>query len=248
LLRRLWNKWKDALIFVEPETVGNWHKKGFKLYWKLISQRNKNKCKQPINKEIKRLIVQMSNDNPTWGAPRIHGELMKLGFDVCERSVSRYLARIKPEPSGNKINKWMTFITNQGKGIAAMDFFVVPTLFYKRLYCFFIIDHHRRRIIYFNVTFHPTALWVCHQLQKAFSSAHEITKCIILDNDKIFSKCVTRTLKSLGIMPVRTSIRSPQLLAEWYCRAVDWKLSKRIARSCNYSQSKPPVQAAGGIH
>ena len=142
----------------------------------------------------------------------------------------------------------MTFITNQGKGIAAMDFFVVPTLFYKRLYCFFIIDHHRRRIIYFNVTFHPTALWVCHQLQIAFSSAHEITKCIILDNDKIFSKCVTRTLKSLGIMPVRTSIRSPQLLAEWYCRAVDWKLSKRIARSCNYSQSKPPVQAAGGIH
>jgi hypothetical protein len=75
----------------------------------------------------------MSNDNPTWGAPRIHGELLKLGFVVCERSVSRYLSRIKYEPPENKINKWMTFITNQGKGIAAMDFFVVPTLFFKRL-------------------------------------------------------------------------------------------------------------------
>ena len=212
LMRRLWKKWKDALIFVEPETVVNWHKKAFKLYWKLISRRGKNKGRQPIDNELKRLIRQIANDNPTWGAPRIHGELMKLGFAVCERSVSRYLAKIRPGPQGNKLNKWMIFITNQGKGIVAMDFFVVPTLFFKRLYCFFIIDHHRRRIIHFNVTFHPTALWVCHQLQKAFSSAEEITGCIkwmIRDNDKIFSTLVNKTLKSLGIVPVRTSIRSP---------------------------------------
>jgi putative transposase len=209
LLRRLWKKWKEALIFVEPETVVNWHKKGFKLYWKLISRCGKKNGRCPIDNEIKRLILQMANENPTWGAPRIHGELIKLGFYVCERSVSRYLARIRLEPTGNKINKWMAFIKNQGKGIAAMDFFVVPTLFFKRIYCFFIIHHHRRRIIHFNVTFHPTAQWVCHQLQKALSSAQEMTTCIIMDNDKIFSKCVTATLKSLGIMPVRTSIRSP---------------------------------------
>jgi transposase InsO family protein len=135
--------------------------------------------------------------------------LLKLGFDVCERSVSRYLIKIRPALPGNKISKWMTFLTDQGKGIAAMDFFVVPTLFFKRLYCFFIIGHHRRRILYFNVTFHPTALWVYHQLQEAFSSVEEITKCMIHDNDKIFAACVTRTLKSLGITPVRTSIRSP---------------------------------------
>jgi transposase InsO family protein len=134
---------------------------------------------------------------------------LKLGFNVYERSVSRYLAKIRPEPPGNKINKWMTFLENHRKGIAAMDFFIVPTLFFKRLYVFFIIDHHRRNILHFNVTFHPTAQWVSHQLQKAFSSAEEITKCMILDNDKIFSTCVTRTLKSLGIVPVRTSIRSP---------------------------------------
>jgi transposase InsO family protein len=212
LLRRLWKKWKDALIFVEPETVVNWHKKGFKLYWKLISRCRKNNCRHTIDNEIKRLIRRMKYENPGWGAPRIHGELLKLGFNVCERSVSRYLAKISPEPYGNKINKWMTFIKNQGKGIAAMDFFVVPTLFFKRLYCFFIIDHHRRRIIHFNVTFHPTAQWVCDQLKKAFSSSEEIARCIkwmILDNDKIFSTLVNKTLKSLGIAPVRTSIRSP---------------------------------------
>ena len=151
----------------------------------------------------------MAKENPTWGAPRIHGELLKLGFNVSERSVSRYLAKIRSGPQGNKLNKWLTFLINQGKGIAAMDFFVVPTLFFKRLYCFFIIDHHRRRILYFNVTFHPTAQWVCYQLQKAFSSLERATKCIILDNDKIFAKCVTRTLESLGIIPIRTAIRSP---------------------------------------
>ena len=211
-LSRLWKKWRDALIIVTPETVVSWHRKGFKLYWKLISKRGKNKGRQPIDNEIKKLIRRMKYENPGWGAPRIHGELLRLGIDVCERSVSRYLAKIRPEPSGNKISKWMTFLTNQGKGIAAMDFFVVPTLFFKRLYCFFIIDHHRRRILHFNVTIHPTALWVCHQLQIAFSSAEEIEKCIkwmVLDNDAIFSTLVTRTLQSLGIAPIRTSIRSP---------------------------------------
>jgi hypothetical protein len=113
--------------------VVNWHRKGFKLYWKLISRCGKQKGKKPLTKKIKKLIRRMANENPTWGAPRIHGELLKLGFDVCERSVSRYLAKIKPEPSGNKINKWMSFLDNQRKGIAAMDFFTVPTLFFKRL-------------------------------------------------------------------------------------------------------------------
>jgi putative transposase len=210
-LSLLWKKWKDALIFVEPETVVNWHRKGFKLYWKLISRCGKNKGRQFIDEEIKRLIGQMAKKNPTWGAPRIHGELMKLGFAVSERSVSRYLAKIRPEPPGNKLNKWMTFLINQGKGIAAMDFFVVPTLFFKGLYCFFIIDHQRRRILHFNVTFHPTALWVSYQIQAAFSSINSLKfiKYMILDNDTIFSALVTRILKSLGITPLRTSIRSP---------------------------------------
>jgi transposase InsO family protein len=211
LLRRLWNKWKDALIFVEPETVVNWHRKGFKLYWKFISRRGKQKEKKSIDKEIKRLIRQMAKENPIWGAPRIHGELLKLGFDVCERSVSRYLAKIKLGPSENKVTKWLTFLENHRKGIAAMDFFIIPTLFFKRLYVFFIIDHHSRSILHFNVTFHPTALWVTYQIQAAFSSikSPKYIKYMILDHDTIFSTLVTRTLKSLGIVPVRTSIRSP---------------------------------------
>ena len=189
----------------------------------------------------------MAKENPIWGAPRIHGELLKLGFNVCERSVSRYLAKISPEPSGNKIKKWMSFLENQRKGIAAMDFFIVSTLFFKRLYCFFIIDHNRRRILHFNVTFHPTALWVSKQIQSAFSSI-KTPKYIILDHDKICSALVTMTLQSLGITPIRTSIRSPQFLAKRYCWTLDWKLSQGVARSCDYSQSKPLVQAAGGIH
>jgi transposase InsO family protein len=211
LLRRLWKKWKDVLIVVEPGTVVNWHRKGFKLYWKSISRGGKNKGRQPLDKEIKAIIRHISNNNPTWGAPRIHGELLKLGFNVSERSVSRYLAKISPEPYGNKINKWMTFIKNHGKGIAAMDFFVVPTLFFKRLYCFFIIDHYRRRILHFNVTFHPNALWVSYQIQTVFSSikSPKYIKYMILDNDSIFSTLVIRTLQSLGISPIKTSIRSP---------------------------------------
>ncbi len=206
-LSRLWKKWKDSLIFVAPETVINWHRKGFRLYWKFISQRGKKKGKNTINKEIRKLIRQMANENPIWGAPRIHGELVKLGFDVSERTVSRYLSKIRP--SGNRFNKWMFFLDNQRKGIAAMDFFIVPTLFFKQLYCFFIIHHDRRRILYFNVTFHPSASWVCNQIQKAFSSVKETTKYMVYDRDTIFSQLVANTLSSLGIETKRTSYRSP---------------------------------------
>ena len=205
-LRRFWNKWKNSLLIVDPQTVVNWHKKGFKLYWRFISQRGKNKGKQPVDKEIIKHILQMAHDNPTWGAPRIHGELLKLGFKVSERTVSRYLP--KPVSPGDKTKKWLTFLKNQRKGIAAMDFFVVPTLFFKRLYCFFIIHHDKRKIIHFNVTFHPTTQWVIKQLRAAFASSHPV-KYMIFDRDSIFSTLITETLKSLGIEAVRTSFRSP---------------------------------------
>ena len=137
---------------MKPETVVRCHRKGFKLYWKFISYRGKKKLKQKIDKEIRILINIMVNDNPTWRAPGIHGELLKLGFDGSERSVSRYLP--KSEPDGEKIKKWLAFLSNQGKGIAAMDFFIIPTLFFKGLYCFFIIHHDKRKILHFNVTSH----------------------------------------------------------------------------------------------
>jgi transposase InsO family protein len=135
-----------------------------------------------------------------------HGELIKLGFEICERSVSRYIP--KRPPDGDKIKKWLAFLNNHRKGIAAMDFFIVPTLFFKRLYCFFIIHHDKRKILHFNVTFNPSAQWVSHQLKKAFSLNHNI-RYLIFDRDSIFSSMVKETIKSFGIEPVRTSFRSP---------------------------------------
>ncbi len=205
-IRCLWSKWKDALIVVKPETVVKWHRMGFRIYWKFISNRCKNRGRKKIDREIRHLIRQMSKENPTWRAPRIHGELLKLGFYVSERTVSRYLP--KREPDGEKIKKWLAFLNNHRKGIAAMDFFIVPTLFFKRLYCFFIIHHDKRKLLHFNVTFHPTAEWVIQQLRNAFS-LNSIPRYMIFDRDSIFSSLVKETIKSFGIEPVRTSYQSP---------------------------------------
>jgi transposase InsO family protein len=207
-IRRSWNRWKNALIFVKSETVVCWHRKGFKLYWKFISKHGKQKqrWKPKISREMRELIYKMAHDNPTWRAPRIHGELLKLGYKISERTVSRYMP--KRVPPGDKIKKWLAFLHNQKKGIMAMDLFTLPTLFFRQLYGFFIIHHDRRKIIHFNVTFHPTAEWVTKQIIKAFS-IDIAPKYMIYDRDSIFSILVTETFKSFGIDPVRTSYRSP---------------------------------------
>jgi len=205
-IRRSWKRWKNALIFVKPETVIRWHRKGFRLYWRLISNKGKGKDKLWTNKEIRNLVHRMVSDNPTWGAPRIHGELLKLGFHISERTISRFMP--KKEPSGDKIKKWLAFLHNHKKGIMAMDFFTIPTLFFRQLYVLFIIHHDMRRIIHFNVTFHPTTEWVTKQIDKAFT-VEKPPKYMIYDRDSKFSLPVTETLKSLNIEPVRTSYRSP---------------------------------------
>jgi len=205
-IRCLWSKWKESIIVVKPETVVRWHRIGFRIYWRFISNRYKYRGRKKIDRETRDLIRQMSKENPTWRAPRIHGELLKLGFDISERTVSRYLP--KREPDGEKIKKWLAFLNNHRKGIAAMDFFIVPTLFFKRLYCFFIIHHDKRMILHFNVTFHPTAEWVIQQLRNAFS-INGIPCYMIFDRDSIFSSPVKEAIKSFGIEPVRTSFRSP---------------------------------------
>jgi transposase InsO family protein len=179
---------------------------GFRIYWKFLSNHSKKRGREKIDKETRNLILQMSKENPTWRAPRIHGELLKLGFKVSERTVSRYLP--KREPDLDKIKKWMAFLNNHRKGIAAMDFFIIPTLFFKRLYCFFIIHHDKRKILHFNVTFHPTADWVIQQLRNAFLK-NSIPRYMIFDRDSIFSSLVKETIKGMGIEPVRTSYRSP---------------------------------------
>ena len=148
----------------------------------------------------------MVAENPTWGAPRIHGELKMLGFDVSERTVSRWvqLAPRKPEPA----QRWRAFLRNHREAIAAMDFFTVPTLTFGVLYCFFVIAHDRRRILHFNVTRNPTSAWVVQQLRESFpfESPH---KHLIFDRDTKFNAGVVAAVRGMGSTPARTSFKSP---------------------------------------
>src|SRR5439155_4778201 len=164
--RRFWPQWKEALVIVLPETVVPWHRAGFKLYWTILCKVRKRVGGRRISKHIRELIFLMVAENPTWGAPRIHGELLMLGFEVSETTVSRWMRRAPrhPEPA----QRWLAFLRNHREAIAAMDFFTVPTLTFSVLYCFFIISHDRRRILHFNVTRHPTSTWIVQQLREAF--------------------------------------------------------------------------------
>ncbi len=217
-LRRLWPRWKNALIIVQPETVVVWHRKGFKLYWNAISKKGKRRGRPRKDMEIRDLIRRMASEN-TWRAPRIHAELLKLGFYVSERTVSRYLP--KGQPDQDKIAKWKAFLRNHGDGIAAMDFFTVPNVTFMQLYGFFIISHKRRKIIHFAATFNPSAEWVAQQLRNAFPY-DTAPKYLIFDRDSIFSAYLVRVVKSFGIKPVRTSYKSP------------WQngIAERWVRSC----------------
>ena len=152
--------------------------------------------------EVRALIRRMATENPTWGAPRIHGELLMLGFDVSERTVSRYMPRHPPRPDA--IQCWLVFLRNYRDAIAAMDFFTVPTLTFSILCLWFVIAHRRRRILRFEVTEHPAALWVIQQLREAFPY-DTAPRYLIFDRDSIFSPHVVSTVKSFGIRPSRTA-------------------------------------------
>jgi putative transposase len=205
--RRFWSPWREALFLVTPETVIRWHQAGFKLYWAMLCKvRKRVGGGRRITKEIRELIFRMVAENPTWGAPRIHGELQMLGFEVSETTVSRWmrLAPRSPEPA----QRWLTFLRNHREAIAAMDFFTVPTLTFNVLYCFFVISHDRRRIVHFNVTRHPTSSWIVQQLRDAFPYASN-PKFLILDHDAKYGYEVPAAVNSMKIAPVQTSIGCP---------------------------------------
>ena len=155
---RVWSQWKQSIIVVTPETVVRWHRAGFRMYWRLLSRVRGPVGRRPTPKEVRELIFRMVTENPTWGAPRIHGELLMLGFDISERTISRWMKRAPRDPEPGK--RWISFLRNHQEVIAAMDFFTVPTISFGMLYCFFVIAHDRRRILHCNVTKHPTSLWV----------------------------------------------------------------------------------------
>ena len=169
-LRHFWSRWSDVLVIVKPETVIGWHRAGFQLYWRWRSRRRSGRPR--ITPEIRGLIRRLAEENVDWGAPKIHGELQKLGFVVSERSVARYLRRIRRRSDPDK--GWLAFLQNHREVIVAFDFFTVPTLTFQLLYCFFVIEHGRRKILHINVTRHPTAEWVAQQLREAFPEAAPI--------------------------------------------------------------------------
>jgi len=163
LLFRIWRGWKDALIVVKPATVIRWHRKGFRLFWKFKS---KIPGRPRINPEIRKLVKKMALANPTWGAPRIHGELIKLGFDLSERTVSSLILKRKPDKKPPS-QTWRTFLKNHVNK-ASMDFFTVPTAAFNVLFVLIILSHDRRKIVHFNVTSNPTAEWTAQQVVEAF--------------------------------------------------------------------------------
>jgi putative transposase len=160
---RFWNDWRKQLLFVRPETVVRWHKQGFRRYWRWKS-RLKWPGRKKVPKDIRDLIMTMSRDNPLWGAPRIHGELLKLGIKIGETTVSKYMIHRRKPPS----QSWRTFLKNHAKHIVSLDRFTVPTATFRALYVFIILSNARRRIVHFNVTDSPTAGCTGQQIVEAF--------------------------------------------------------------------------------
>src|SRR6267143_2429108 len=162
-LRTIWKNWKSALVIVRPETVISWQRKRFKRYCWRLSQA-KGPGRPPMSTEIRELVRTMAAANMLWGAPRIHGELLKLGFDISERTVSRLMPK-RPKPPSQT---WRTFLQNHLADLVAVDFFVVPTATSRVLYVFVVLMHHRRQLVHFNVTDSPTAAWPAQQIVEAF--------------------------------------------------------------------------------
>jgi putative transposase len=219
-LSRVWADWRSALVIVKPETVTAWHRRGFRLFWTWKVRRGK-PGRPPVPREVRDLIRRMSRENPGWGAPRIHGELLKLGINVGETSVSKYLVRNRKPPS----QTWRTFLENHIKSLVSVDFFTVPTIRFQVLYVFLVLAHERRRIVHFAVTAHPTAEWAAQQLREAFPW-DSAPRFLLRDRDRIFGRDFVEQVKAMGIKQVLSAPRSP-----WQ-RAYVERIIGTIRREC----------------
>src|SRR5216684_3333945 len=192
----------SAISIIEPETVIRWHRMGLRLYWRWKSRSRGGRPKVPM--EIRRLIREMSLANRLWGAPRIHGELLKLGIGVAQSTVAKYMAR-----SGRgRSQSWKTFLHNHAAGIAAMDFLIVPTVGFRLLFVLIILRHERRRLISLSVTGNPTAEWIARQITDAFPW-DEAPDYLIRDRDASYGQAVTKRLAAMGIRDHPTAPKSP---------------------------------------
>ena len=202
-LRRVWGDWKSALMIVKPATVIAWHRKGFRLFWTWKIRRGK-RGRPAVPQQVRDLIRIMSRNNPLWGAPRIHGELLKLGIEITEPTVAKYMLRRSKPPS----QTWRTFLDNHVKSMVSVDLFTVPTLRFQVLYVFLVLAHDRRRILQFGVTAHPTAEWTVQQLRNAFPW-DTAPRYLLRDRDRIFGKDFVEQVKAMGIKQVLSAPHSP---------------------------------------
>jgi transposase InsO family protein len=221
VLSRLWSRWADVLVVVKPDTVVRWHRAGFRLFWQWKS-RSRGPVKGSISAEVRQLIRQIAKANPLWGTPKVHGELLKLGIDIGERSVSRLMP---PRPRKPPSQNWRTFLNNHLSSLASIDFFVVPTATFRVLYVFLVLAHHRRRIMHFNVTEHPSAQWTAQQIVEAFPE-DTAPKYMIRDRDGIYGDRFRRRVQGLGIEEVLTAPQSP-----WQSPYVE-RLVGSVRREC----------------
>src|SRR5438128_3499152 len=209
-LSRLWTRWRQSLNLDRQETVVGWRLQGFRRYWAWKSRRRSGR--PMISRELRDLIRRMSYDNPLWGAPRIHGELLKLGVTVSQATVSKYMRRPRRPPS----QAWRTFLKNHAKDLIALDFFTVPTATFRVLFVLVMLTHSRRRLVHFNVTEHPTAEWTATQLLEA-AGLEEAPRYLIRDRDKVYGERFSRQAKTLEIR--EALLRSPFAVAKRICRA-----------------------------
>jgi transposase InsO family protein len=219
-LSRVYSDWRCALVIVKPETVIAWHRKGFRLFW-TWKIRHGRAGRPAVAREVRELIRKMTRENPTCGAPRIHGELLKLGIEIGETSVSKYMVRRRKPPS----QRWRTFLENHVKDLVSVDFFTVPTIRFQVLYVFLVLAHDRRRILHFNVTAHPTAEWTAQQLVQAFPW-DSAPRYLLRDRDGIFGREFAEQVKAMGIKEVLSAPRSP-----WQ-RAFVERVIGTIGREC----------------
>ena len=191
-----------AIAIVRPETIVRWHRAGFRAYWRWRSRNGVGRPK--VSAELRKLIGEMSRANPLWGAPHIHGELLKLGFEVAQSTVARYMCRGPWPPSQG----WRTFLRNHADGIAAIDLFVLPTIAFQTLYCLVILRHGRRLLVSFGVTANPNAEWISRQITEAFP--WDSAPCyLIRDRDTSYGPVFVQRLRAKGIRDRPIAPRSP---------------------------------------
>jgi putative transposase len=219
-LSRLWSEWQSALAFVQPRTVIAWQRQRFRDHWRRLSQRGQ-PGRPAIPKEARQLIRDMWRANPTWGSPRIVGELRKLGIDVAKAMVETYRVRPHKPPSPT----WKTFLTNHVQDLMSLDFLVVPTVRPTVLFVLVILAHHRRRVVHFNVTKHPTAAWTAQQVVDAFPWG-EAPRYLLRDRDRIYGAYFRQRVWHMGIEEILISPKSP-----WQNPYVE-RLMGSIRREC----------------